>query len=225
MSTIRSSLLTVAAISLLSPAVTLGTTLGQVDTFEDGTAQGWVSAAQNLLGGPSGSNDRFLQFSAGISGLPTNLELFNRLQWSGNYLAAGVTGIEMDLKLISSFVAPVPMRIAIREGTAPAIMTGYASTTPFMLPRDDQWHHVVFSLQDMTGINAAQSLASDLANVVEFRLLGSTAPSTIGGSFPPLAQIGVDNIRAVPEPSTICLAASAAIALIWIRRRTRPAAA
>ena len=82
---------------------------------------------------------------------------------------------------------------------------GYASTTPLILPADGLWHHAIFELNaaSLTGFNSPQALSADLANVKDFRILDSAAPSGVGDII--AAQFGVDNITAVPEPSTLML--------------------
>src|SRR6185369_15445469 len=103
----------------------------------------------------------------------------NQSQWSGNYIGANVTSIEMDLKIQPSGGA-LPIRIAIRESTDVNIKAGYCSTIAFNLPRDQQWHHVSFSLAagSMTGLFSPQPLANDLSNVIVFGIISSASPST-----------------------------------------------
>ena len=76
---------------------------GQIDTFEDGTSSNWVSAPGNLInvasGGPGGLGDHYLQLSSnGNLGLGGKITTFNLQQWLGNYIAQGVTAIEIDLR-------------------------------------------------------------------------------------------------------------------------------
>ena len=204
-------LLFVAAISFAAPATSLGITLGQIDTFEDGTHQGWFAypgTGSNPPNGPGGSVDHYLSTSAPPSGSSGEIDVFNRSQWLGNYLAAGVTSVEMDLKNNNeSFVtSPLQMRIAIRSGSN--VNVGYSSTTAYILPRDDQWHHAVFSLKaDSLTAVALENLSPPpltdvLANVLEFHILNSSAPKTTGDTFI-FGGLGIDNIRAVPEPAGI----------------------
>src|ERR1043166_6927501 len=122
----------------------------------------------------------------------------------------------MDLRNFGSIALPI--RIAIREGTGGSGTPGYASTTAFNLAADGQWHTAVFSLAagTLTPINSPQPLATDLANVQEFRLLSSGSPSLLGDSIS--ARIGGDNIAAIPEPATIALTAMA-LAGVWMLRR------
>jgi hypothetical protein len=211
----------IAGVLALSPALALGISLGQVDDFEDGTTASWTdgvngNTANITTGGPAGANDNYLQISSGSFGGQSRMTVFNRSQWVGNYLAAGVTAISMDLRNFGS--SAIPIRIAIREGTGGSSTPGYASTTAFSLAADGQWHTAVFSLaaSDLTPINSPQPLTTDLANVAEFRLLSSASPSTLGDVIS--ARIGVDNITAVPEPATIALTAFG-LAGAWMFRR------
>ena len=134
-----------------------------------------------------------------------------------------VAGLKMDLKNFGT--ASLPIRIAIREGSSGSGTPGYASTTAFSLPNDGQWHKSVFfplTASTMTADQQPKTFATDLASVLDFRLLSSISPSTIGDSFN--ARFGVDNITAVPEPGSARLAALAGLLLSlclhrrWTRR-------
>jgi hypothetical protein len=187
---------------LVFPTVTLGITLSQVDTFEDGTNQGWNGGIQ--LGGPAGPGDHYLMV-APFPGSAGPRPATNLIQWTGNYLAAGVTGIEMDLIDLdtpSTFVAP--FYVSIWDAAPPIGGSYYGQTTYFNLPEDGQWHHATFSL-------TAGSIVSVLANAGELDINGN------GGSF------GVDNIHAVPELSSmrILLSGIIGIALPWRHRIAR----
>src|SRR5688500_8739332 len=99
----------VGAISLLAvSSVAEAVIVGQVDTFEDGTTMNWVVGGALGLpvtpptnspsGGPLGADDAFLLLnSTGGDGPGSRLTVLNGSQWSGDYLAAGVTGIRMDV--------------------------------------------------------------------------------------------------------------------------------
>jgi len=104
------------------------------------------------------------------------------------------------------------IRIAIREGTGNASTPGYASTNAFSLPPDNQWHHAVFLLDvaDLTGVNSPAALITDLASVAELRILDAVNVSLVGDQFStsaPAVAFGIDNITAVPEPSSVLLLA------------------
>lgn len=153
-----------------------------------------------------------------MSGNQSLTQTVNDSQWLGNYVSAGVTGVAMDLRIPIPF-GPLPMRIAIREATGDSSTTpGYCSTTAFNLTADGNWHHVVFPLDaaSMTAINSPKQLSVDLANVVDFRLLSSPAPSVIG--FGQATEFYVDNIAAVPEPASIGILLSGIVGLALLRR-------
>ncbi len=209
-----------AAILAAGPPLAFGISPGQTDNFEDGTTQGWnpgTTAVNISSGGPAGINDNYLQVSAGSFGGSARLVTFNQTQWLGNYLAAGVTGITLDLRNFGSNALPI--RIAIREGAGGSTTPGYASTVPFNLPNDGAWHLAFFALDSgsLTPINSPQPLATDLANVADFRLLSSASPNTIGDAIS--GRIGVDNITAVPEPASIIPAGLALVGVWGFRRR------
>jgi hypothetical protein len=224
----RFCLLLGAVILICGPSTSHGITLGQVDTFEDSTSQGWstIITGPPPTGGPGGSSDHYLSVFAAISSGSGRLETFNQSQWTGNYLTAGVTMVELDLRyhVAGPFNDPLLyMRIAINEDrTSPvsAINTGYCSTTAFALPFDGLWHHVSFSLSpaDMTAVGTPQPLTVDLANVVDFHIISSFSPSTFG-DFETNHDFDVDNIQAVPEPASISILLSGVIGIALLRRR------
>ena len=201
-----------------------GVTSGQIDTFQDGTTQGWVDPALNTSNiannGPAGAGDHYLQIASGTYGGGVRLTTFNRAQWLGNYISAGVTGISMDLRNFGPNALPI--RIAIREGTGNSLTPGYASTVAFNLPADGQWHSAFFSLSagTLTPVHSPQALATDLANVADLRLLSSVSPNTVGDAIN--AEIGVDNIVAVPEPGCCALLGAGLLCLVVSRNRRPP---
>ena len=211
-----SCVLSVQVALLASAASSSGVVINQIDTFGDGSTNGWAigtSAPQpaNIsTGGPAGAGDRFLQLTAdGVRG-GGRLTVFNRGQWLGDYLAAGVTGVQMHLFNFSN--SPLRVRIAFKQdasGGAP----GFASTDGFLLPADGQWHQAVFGISEleMTRLNSADlDFNTLISNPGEFRILHSLDPSLNGD--PIVAQLGVDNIRAIPAPG-----ACAALLLLGVR--------
>jgi hypothetical protein len=180
--------------------------LGQIDNFQDGTTQNWRNGMSqpgisNIpTGGPAGAGDRYLQVSSGGANQPRSI-VFNTNQWTGNYVAAGVTEVEMDVANFGT--SSVSMRFALRSGplrTSP----GYVLTTPLVLPPDHVWRHLIVQLDaaHLTPISSPAPLSTFLLNVAEARVLNSAAPSLMGdaGTF----VFGVDNIHAfaIPEPTT-----------------------
>lgn len=197
---------------------------GQVDTFQDLTTDNWGTPANNTFnissGGPAGAGDAFIQVSSGTFGGGLKLLTFNQSQWTGDFLDAGVSEVVMNLKNFGSTILPI--RIAIREGTGGSSTPGYASTVAFNLPADGAWHAATFFLNaaSLTPINSPQPLATDLANVADFRILSSASPSLLGDNIS--AQIGIDNISAVPEPATGALLVIGLIGLGNLKRCRKP---
>jgi hypothetical protein len=173
----------------------------QRDDFQDGTTEGWANGSFAVdpvnvpSGGPAGAADRYLKINAkGGTGGGSRLLAFNRSQWAGDYAAASISGIEMDL--LNPGTAPLTVRIAIEE----ALGSGFASTRAFPLPADGAWHHAAFSLSedDLTQIGSVP-LGTILGEVEELRILHSAKPSLIGDAL--VASLGVDNVTAVAPGS------------------------
>src|SRR3712207_3063500 len=80
-------------------------TIGHVDTFEDGSTEGWFvpgphpSPPANIAtGGPDGTGDHYLQLTAiGGGGPGSRMTVLNESQWQGSYSGAGITHITMDV--------------------------------------------------------------------------------------------------------------------------------
>jgi len=94
----------VAALALLAPAAAHAQiAFGQMDDFEDGTVEDWEGSAGDFTnqptGGPAGANDNFLQvIGNGGFGSGSRVATFNQTQWGGDYAAAGVTAIRLELR-------------------------------------------------------------------------------------------------------------------------------
>jgi len=207
---------------LLTPALAFGITNGQVDDFQSGTVQNWAEGNPSpnpptvvLNSGPLGAGDHALQdISNGTLGAGGRQVMFNQSQWTGDYVAAGVTGIELMIMVPSSSV-PLDLRIAIRDGS-----TDYGSTNAVPVAADNQWHLASFGLAsgDMTLIGGVDSLNTVLSGVTELRILSANAgPALIGDSI--ASEMNIDNITAVPEPCTASLVALGALMLGRARRR------
>jgi hypothetical protein len=197
-------------------------TLGQIDTFQDGTTDGWTTGhggPTNIAnGGPSGLGDHYLQTtSSGGSGTDAKLIIFNTSQWLGNYSGAGVTDIGMDLANFGT--QPLSMRLAFFTSRG----VGYAATTPFSLPADSNWHQAFFPLiaSDFTAVGSPSISFNDLLTnfVGQLRILDSASPAVEGD--PIAATLGVDDIMAVPEPSVFAMVVGALLTAGWCGRRTR----
>ena len=233
----RLTLFTWSALLLLQSGLAAAVTTTQLDSFSDGTAQGWEMGVASVTathmavipdGGPAGAGDSILQVVAdGTSVAGGRLTFFNQAQWSGDYLSAGITAIAMDLNNIGSSET-LNLRLGINGGFRDAGLNFigglFATSAVATLDSGSGWTHTVFSLLpgDLVPVSgrsgvAGNDVAAALGNVLELRLLNSATPDWNG--LPVSATLGVDNITAVPLPSALVLLASGVVALLAKRRR------
>jgi hypothetical protein len=198
------------AVSLLAPVVCSAVVVGQVDDFEDGTTQDWQSGASNpngpvnvATGGPAGAGDSFLRLTSNGSGSGGKLAAFCIDQWAGDYLTENVNSIQMQVKNLGA--TNLVLRL-ILENEANSQNLGTIS--PVNLPAGSDWTTVSFSLAagNLTGGN----YATVMSNVTTFDIAHGPSPISVRSSSPNIvAQLGIDNITAVPEPNAIALAVAA----------------
>ncbi|HSL49439.1 MAG TPA: hypothetical protein VK878_10220 [Candidatus Deferrimicrobiaceae bacterium] len=219
----------------LAPSLVWGLSIGQQDTFEDGTTQNWVVAVlgashpgppMNIAdGGPGGAGDNFLLLtSRGGSGPGSRLAAINLgSQWAGDFIAAGISGILMDLNNLGQ--TDLSLRLLFADPTVgPPANVAY-STTAVLLPGGSGWTSAFFPIApaDLAPLPGFGSVAGALHNATELRLYHSLAPGFPGE--PVAAVLGVDNITATPEPTTAVLLGSGLLALYswktWRGRKPR----
>lgn len=204
-----------ALILIATPLSVRAVTPGQIDDFQDGTAQNWrigVGPVGNVAtGGPTGAGDRYIQYtSLGGFGAQSRMIVFNDSQWTGNYIGSGTTSIALDL---ANFGAqPLSIRIAFRDTDG----SGYSATTAFSLAADSQWHHTAFTLTagNFTAIGSPSVSFNDLLTnfTGQLRILDSASPSLLGD--PIAATLGIDNVQAIPEPSSFMMVGVAFLMLL-----------
>lgn len=198
--------------------------VGQFDDFQDGTVHGWIEGFSSpnpptnvSTGGPAGPGDAYLEnVSSGIGGAGGKLIMFNQLQWTGNYVAAGVTGITMDIGNFGQ--SSLPMRVALRGGPNSG---WYSSFLANDVPADGIWRQFTFDLSSaaLSLVSGSDSWSDVLSNVVEVRILASEAPASNGDTL--AAQAGFDNITAVPEPSVAVALLCSTLCFFGCRARNR----
>jgi hypothetical protein len=113
------------------------------DTFEDGTTNNWLV---NLLGmdptapvpvnvptgGPAGVDDAYMLLtSTGGVGEGSRLAVLNVAQWSGNYIAAGLSAVTMDLLNVGS--TDLSLRVLFQAVGPMGPTDVAASTNPVLL--------------------------------------------------------------------------------------------
>jgi Dockerin type I domain len=188
-----------AMMSLLAVAVglsiqtALAVTLNQVDTFQTGTTLDWSgnSSPTNIPdGGREGALDGFLQ----ISSIKSHLATFNQAQWVGDYTAAGIEAIELDMNHLAG--DPVSVRLYVLD----SIGRAFASTVTKPIA-DSTWKRYQFGLAatDLTNLDGG-TLDATLTGVSKILIrydIAATPTPTGGGQVGVTATLGLDNIRAI----------------------------
>jgi hypothetical protein len=192
-------------VALTSPAGAVVS--GQTDDFQDGTVMGWQEQAgspnppTNVAdGGPGGIGDRYLEnVSSGMAGAGGRMIMFNQAQWTGDYVAAGVTSITGRMASFGtgdgdpSDDPELFVRLAIEGGPN---SSRYGSRHAVRLPPSGLWHFFAFDLDAMDGIgNPADSLAEVLGDVDSLRVVSAeSGPSWNGDQV--AGVLGVDDLTA-----------------------------
>jgi hypothetical protein len=206
--------LTTIPLALLSVAAApcWSITLGQVDTFQSLSVAGWTSGPANPVqptvvssGGPAGAGDAYLSIlSNGGSGVGSRLVGINAAQWTGNYAAAGVTGISMHVANFGT--TNLQLRLVFYDDDF--------VTSAVALPAGSGWTAVRFSFNPAA-----------IRNFSDLRLFHGSANSASFPGPPVLAQLGVDNITAIPEPAAWATLGLGLVLLAARRLRSAAAAA
>ena len=140
------SLYGLLAAIIAMPCTVFAVDAGQIDDFENGTVQTWQKGLRSTnpptnisSGGPSGTNDNYLQTvsNAGISA-DSKQVIFNNVQWTGDYLAAGI--IEIGMQFRNSGSSMLHMRIALEGG--PTTRSWFGSSQAFEVPADGNWYEI-----------------------------------------------------------------------------------
>jgi hypothetical protein len=192
---------------LLIASQATAVTYDQVDDFQDpadGKAGwrggiGFTAQGRAADGGPEGVGDAYLRVSTRRYHLATK----NTDQWAGNYLAARIGAIEMDLNHINPGSDAVEIRILIFGPGGAFASANLTSPIPA-----NTWQHYRFGLTaaDLVHVTGGTGDLMDTLSDVRKLLIRHDRPEpTIPGEHPPhiTERIGIDNIHAVPAPVDI----------------------
>jgi len=187
----------------LSVSPARAVTLGQIDDFQNGTTQGWGGSVTSNIAdaGPAGAGDNALFVNNNVR---PRIVITSGLQWTGDFTAAGITQISLDIRHQNAF--DLELRIGIANGFFGQGGSGdtYVSTLSINVPNDNAWHSIVLPILasdfDPTVANNAVSpdAAVALANVTHFRILHNPASENFLGA---LGDGGffLDNVRAISD--------------------------
>lgn len=195
--------------------------LGQIDDFQDGTTQNWSHGSPGSPNppvnvadaGPGGVGDHaLLNTSTALGGPGTRMAMLNEMQWTGDYLAEGVSEIAMMLRS-----DPAAGALNIRVGLEAGFGERYISDA-FALPNDGGWYAASFDISPAALIQVGGSAtATDVLSAVsELRIFSAAVPDWRGDEI--AASLFADNITAVPEPSLFAPGILGGLLLLWRRR-------
>lgn len=211
----------VGVVGSLGAAAHAGVVLGQVDEFGADTA-GWDSSFGVSTttwidsGGPDGAADAYMRVSsAGGSGPGSRLGAWNQFQWSGDYIAQGVTRIEVDMVGLTGPGAEMRLMFLSNSGGV------FTTAESVFVPTDGVWRTYTFDISEggIVQVGGLPGYADSFIDVGRMHLRHQPGdPAGLGGAPAYAGSIGVDNIRAVPGTGTIGLIVCAGLGAARRRR-------
>ncbi len=178
--------------------------VGQTDDFSNETTQGWSDGASSpnpptlvMSGGPQGVNDAYLETtSSGVTGPGGRQVVFNLSQWTGDYLAAGIEAVSVDV--LNTGSSNVSMRLGVAETvSSPTATNRFITTSTQPVFNSGGWQTITFDITESAMTNAGGSLtyAQVLASVAEMRIYVSVPLTWQGVNIE--STLGLDNITAL----------------------------
>ncbi|MDH3459921.1 MAG: PEP-CTERM sorting domain-containing protein, partial [Burkholderiaceae bacterium] len=129
---------------------------------------------------------------------------------------AGVTGIRMDVNNLGA--TDLHLRLSFFDPVGAD--TAYSSNAVVVSPGSG-WEQILFPI-DPTALTGSANAAATLSNVAQVRLYHSPGGGPAPNGPDVAAQLGLDNVTAVPEPQTgLMLAAGLATLVAGKRVRGR----
>jgi hypothetical protein len=174
-------------------------------------------------GGPAGDDDNYLLLtSLGSGGSGNRLSVINFMnQWVGDYVESGIGGIRMHVNNLGT--TELALRLMFADPTVGPPENIAFSTDPIQIPAGSGWTPIEFPVRSSDLTAGIGSVLEALRHTTELRLYHSTAPNFPNPVFPVesiTAQLGVDNIQAVPDASpTALLLAGGMLTLVFAQCR------
>ncbi|MEO2046505.1 MAG: hypothetical protein ABGX16_08015 [Pirellulales bacterium] len=202
-----------ASASLMSPC--LAVTLGQVDDFQDGTAQNWGTPGNTVTtnladAGPVGVGDNALNVVMAARSV-----IFNEnQQWSGDWVVANIQQIALDVKSLGN--QDLTLWLGISKGSPFGGGGGdtYVTNSSQPVPGDGQWHSISFSVTETDFTNFGGSdVEKALKDITQFRIIHNPNQNFVGAFG--VTGFQLDNIATVPEPSGFVLAILGLMAWVY----------
>ncbi len=203
--------------------------LGGSNDFQGGSTESWrhgVATGNSPVVvsdvGPDGLGDHVMEFSStGGFGAGSRFLAYNSggsSGWTGNYLAAGVSGIQLDIK--NTGASDLHLRLAF-DGAG-----GDFVTSSISVGSGSGWQTLQFAIapSDLIAVGAGFDSSATLGSVHRFQIMSALNTPAVSGNGLPLgdlitASAQFDNITAVPEPSGVALAAFVPLVIGLVRRR------
>lgn len=176
--------------------------VGRIDTFENGTTQGWSGSYSDLTplpmnisgGGPAGPNDSYMEISTNGFHLATRN---TSRAWTGDFDIVGVKAISMDLTQLAGN-SDVRLRLAL---FGPGGMFATVERTDALNERLGWSNHTFFlGIHDLVHVSGGTGFLEDtLGQVTTVLIRHDSATPSVPGRHPPhiKATVGIDNIAAV----------------------------
>jgi hypothetical protein len=163
-----------------SPGVSWAITLNQLEDFQAGTSQWNINNGATLVpvvedAGPAGEGGDALFMSTMAMSVP-RLLVMNVIQWNGNWTAAGITRISLDVRNPNGLSLSMRLGIAGPGGQGPNGSGDTHVTAAVTVPADNAWHALTFDAlpSDFTSINGFDSAAA-LTNVAQLRVIHNSS--------------------------------------------------
>lgn len=163
--------------------------IGVPDTFEDGSLGNWGGGGTitNVNDAPSGGGTKSLQVNSS-----SRLATYNEnTTFSGDYLAAGATGIRVWMKNTSSI--PLHMRVVFHSNS---FVDRWTSANAVVLPVNSGWVQATFPIAetDLLHVLGTETYTQSLSSVWRLMFRHDTVGQS-GGTAVTGASIRLDSIE------------------------------